>query len=178
MEYEGIALGLEKKDSKEILKDFYLNYRKDVFRLALSCLHNLHQADDIVQDVFLKLYKTLQKEKDIGNIKGWLYKTTIRTCLDFKKSFWNKVFSKKEEVDLPFMEEKTIFEEDVFKDLNKNLKKLPPKQRVAISLRFYKDMPIKEIAENMGISESSIKTHISRGIRKLRKIMEVKNETY
>lgn len=178
MEYEGALLGIEKKEIKEIWEEFYHSYRKEVFFLALSCVQNPHQADDIAQDVFLKLYKTLNKGKEIENIKGWLYRSTVRTCLDFKKSFWNKIFSKKEEVDIPLKEEKEIFEEEDFKNLNKNLNKLPPKQRIAISLRFYKEMPIKEVAQNMGISESSVKTHLSRGLKNLRKIMEAKDETY
>lgn len=178
MEYEGALLGIEKKEIREIWEDYYHSYRKEVFFLALSCLQNSHQADDIAQDVFLKLYRTLQKGKEIENIKGWLYKSTVRTCLDFKKSFWNKIFSRKEEVEISSEGEKEPFEEEEFKKLNKYLKKLPSKQRIAISLRFYKEMPIKEVAQNMGISESSVKTHLSRGLKKLRKIMEAKNETY
>lgn len=178
MEYEGALLEIEKKEIREVWEEYYYSYRKEVFFLALSCLQNMHQADDIAQDVFLKLYRTLQKGKEIENIKGWLYKSTVRTCLDFKKSFWNKIFSRKEEVEISSEGEKEPFEEEEFKKLNKSLKKLPSKQRIAISLRFYNEMPIKEIAQNMGISESSVKTHLSRGLKKLRKIMEAKNETY
>jgi len=178
MEYEGILMQIEKNNLKEKWEEIYISYRKEVLWIALSCLHNLHQADDIAQDVFIKLYKTILKEKKIENLKGWLYKTTIRTCLDFKKSFWNKIFSKKEDYDLPVTEEINPFEDNNFKNLNKNLKKLAPKQRIAISLKFYKEMKINEIANFMDISESSVKTHISRGLKKLKKIMEEENEAY
>ncbi len=178
MEYEGILMVEKKEELKARWEELYISYRKEVLWIALSCLQNFHQADDITQDVFIKLYKTILKGKELDNIKGWLYKTTIRTCLDFKKSFWNKLFSKKENYNILLSEEFKTFEDDNFKNLNKNLKKLPIKQRIAISLRFYKEMKINEIAKEMDISESSVKTHISRGLKKLKKIMEEKNETY
>lgn len=176
MEYEGILMQSKNRNISEIWNEYYINYRKEVFSFALSCVHNIHQADDIVQDVFLKLRRTLSKGKEISNTKGWLYKATIRTCLDWKKSFWNKIFYKNEsnEKDIPIFNEKDFYQDDNFKNLNDNLKKLPLKQRIAISLRFYKEMQINEIANVMEISQSSVKTHIGRGLKKLKKFLEEK----
>lgn len=176
MEYEGFLMQAKNRNISEIWNEYYINYRKEVFSFAFSCVHNIHQADDIVQDVFIKLRRTLLKGKEIVNTKGWLYKTTIRTCLDWKKSFWNKIFYKNEsnEKDIPIFNEKDFSQDNNFKNLNINLKKLPTKQRVAISLRFYKDMQINEIANLMQISQSSVKTHIGRGLKKLKKFLEEK----
>lgn len=167
---------IKNKNISEKWNDYYINYRKEVFSFALSCVHNIHQADDIVQDVFIKLRKTLLKGKEISNTKGWLYKTTIRTCLDWKKSFWSKIFYKNEsnKKDIPIFNEKDFYQDDNFKILNENLEKLPPKQKVAISLRFYKEMQINDIADLMQISQSSVKTHIGRGLKKLKKLLEGK----
>ncbi len=176
MEYEGVLLDINFLDIKTKWEEYYFLYRREIFSLGYNFFKDFSYADDLTQEVFLRLYRDMKKGKEIGNVRAWLYKVAIRKCLDIKKSFWYKLFLKKEERDMEISYK--LEEKEVFSVLRNSIEKLSKKQRMAVILRFLKEMEIKEISNFMGISESSVKTHLKRGIKNLKNYMEAKNGTY
>ena len=75
-------------EQKEIVRLFE-EYADDVYRLALSYLHNRQDAEDICQSVFLKLMDR-KKPLDKGKEKAWLLTCAANACKDHLKSFWKK----------------------------------------------------------------------------------------
>ena len=140
-----------------------------IFRIAYQNLFHINDAEDVVQDVFLKQKK--QKDKcfnDYEHLKSWLIRVTINQCLDYKKSFFRKNTVPLENFEIPYEpEERGIMEE---------LYQLPKDYRNILYLYYYEEYTIKEIAEILGKKQNTVNSKLTRGRRRLKKIMEVDHE--
>lgn len=140
-----------------------------IFRIAYQNLFHIHDAEDVVQDVFLKLLK--QKEKcfnDYEHLKSWLIRVTINQCLDYKKSFFRKNTIPLEDFEIPYEpEEREIMEE---------LYQLPKDYRNILYLYYYEEYTIREIAEILGKKQNTVNSKLTRGRNHLKKLMEVEHE--
>ena len=134
-----------------------------VFRLAYSYLKNPDDAEDIVQETFLRLYcSNIDFETD-ENVKAWLIRVAVNLSKDMLKSAWLRG---RTELD------KDIPEESKEKDtLNEVIEKLKPEYRSIILLFYYEGYHIKEIAEICGISVSTATTRLSRARKQLKKLL-------
>jgi len=157
---------------EEINKKFlnlYNLYSNDVLRLAFSFTKNIFEAEDIVQSVFVKLYQELKKDyaKDIG--KKWLLKVTANECKNSFKIAWRKKVVLQDEV----LEKEVGLRETLKNDeVSEALLKLPSKYRNVIYLYYYEGYKIDEISEILNLKPSNIKTLLSRGREKMKKLLE------
>lgn len=144
-----------------------------IYLIALSYLHNHHDAEDVMQDVFLKLWKTNKVFKDDEHMDKWLTITCVHKCKDhFKSPFVkNKV---------ALDEAKELYTFDTIKnfDVFNAIMSLPPKERLVVHLFYYEDMQINEIAEIVKSKPSAVKTRLHRARSHLKSILgdDWKNE--
>ena len=133
-------------------------------------------ADDIVQDVFIKVWKALSNFKGDSSLYSWLYRIATNEAL----SFLNK---KKKRFFLPFVDiEKKLsetLEADIHYDGNAIEKKiqqamltLPEKQRVVFSLRYFDEMKYEEMARVLNTSEGALKASYHHAVKKIEKFVE------
>lgn len=139
-----------------------------IFRIAYQNLADLNDAEDAVQDVFLKLLKQKNKSfHDYEHLKSWLIRVTINQCLDYKKSFFRKNTVPLEDLEIPFeQEEREVLEE---------LYQLPKDTRNILYLHYYEGYTIKEIAEILGKKQNTVNSKLTRGRKQLKKLLEVEN---
>lgn len=154
---------------KEFIR-YYNLYKDDILRLALSYTKRINDAEDIMQNVFVKLYKNINNI-DEDKVKKWCIKVTINECRDFFKSFWIKnIFIKDEILSNMCCDEKII-------DLKDKLFNLPAKYRIVIYLYYYEGYKTNEIAEILKENVSTIQTRLTRGKQKLKNFLkEEQNE--
>lgn len=148
--------------------EIFLLYNKDIFRCSISYVINKHDAEDIVQKTFYKLYtnkKILNKENEV--IKKWLYKVCINESKDLLKSSWKKV-NKNDDL---LINKSNTKKKEV--DLIDSLKSITPIYRSTLYLYYYEGYSIKEIANIIKKSESAVKMRLTRGKEELKKEMEV-----
>lgn len=144
-----------------------------IYLIALSYLQNHHDAEDVMQDVFLKLWKTNKVFKDDEHMDKWLTITCVHKCKDhFKSPFVkNKV---------ALDEAKELYTFDTIKnfDVFNAIMSLPPKERLVVHLFYYEDMQINEIAEIVKSKPSAVKTRLHRARSHLKSILgdDWKNE--
>lgn len=134
-----------------------------VFSAAFSVTGNKEDADDVVQDTFLKYWDTNLNFMDENHIKAWLLRVAINRSRDMLRSFWRRKKVPWED----YMEE-LPFEEPEDKALFETVMSLPSKYRVVIHLHYYEDMPVSEIADVLHTTQGTVKSQLSRG-RKLLK---------
>lgn len=158
--------------NEEYIRIFNL-FKNDVYRLAFSYTKNYFETDDIVQSVFIKLYKNFDKFEDDICIKKWLTRVTINECKTLFLSAWKrKIFP------ITDKEENVAIDKPKDTNLIDSLFQLPKKYRMVLFLFYYEDYKIKEIAEILNVKESTIKTRLSRGRSLLKDVLKggIKNE--
>ena len=144
------------------------NYSDMIFRIAYQYLYNKYDAEDIVQEVFVKLLTKKVIFKDEEHVKSWLIRVTINQCLDYKKSLAKRSTVPIENMEIPFEhKEEGILEE---------LQLLKEDERNILYLYYYEGYKIKEIAKILKQKQNTINSKLTRARKKLKEIMEVKNE--
>ena len=151
---------------EEYIRIFTL-FKNDIYRLAYSYTKNCSDTNDIVQSVFIKLYKNFDKFTDDISIKKWLTKVTINECRTLFLSAWKrKVFP------ITDKEENIVEEKKDDSSLIDSLMQLPKKYRIVLFLFYYEDYKIKEISEILNLNEATIKTRLSRAKSLLKDVLK------
>ena len=156
--------------------------KKKVYYTALNFTGNHQSADDISQEVFLKLYRSLKNFRGDSQLSTWLYRVTVNTCISSKRKKTLPVLSIEENIhSLETGEslditgtavnspEKALEKSELKKHIEKALKNISNKERIVFILRHYRDLSLKEISEIMDISEGTVKSLLFRSVKKLRK---------
>ncbi|MEV5029540.1 sigma-70 family RNA polymerase sigma factor [Paenibacillus sp. LPE1-1-1.1] len=130
-------------------------YADMVLRLALTHLGNLADAQDVCQEVFIKLFKHQRPFNDAEHEKAWIIRVTINTCKDVIGSPWKKWFSPVEEITLPIEHTENM-------EVVSFVLKLPRKYRMVIYLYYYEGYKTAEIAELLNLKENTVRTQLKR----------------
>ena len=157
----------------EVLAEIINKYHGIVFRVVLGYVKNIHDADDVTQTVFIKLFTSnpVFNTESTGNaIKAWLIRVAINESKDLLKSVWYK---KRTELD-----ESLVVPEYEDLGLYEYVKKLKPKYRTVIYLYYYEDFSIKEISEILKISQSTITTQLQRAREQLKEKIQMEEHFY
>ncbi len=161
---------------REPVEKLIEQYQKHVFAAAFSVCQNIADADDVVQDTFLKYHCSKKEFSSHEHMKAWLLRVAINKAKDHTRSFWKKntvsieelmtASADNEEISPARKDERIRILEDVMK--------LPTKYRIVIHLFYYDERSVAEIAKVLGLSESNVKTRLSRARNMLRnEILEV-----
>jgi RNA polymerase sigma factor (sigma-70 family) len=138
-------------------------YADVVFRVALSYAKTKEDAEDVLQNVFLKLLTKRVKFEDDEHIRKWLIRVAVNECNSLWSSFWRKNV---EYIDR--MEEGITFQNADYSDLYDAIKVLPAKLRIVLHLFYYEGYRTKEIADLLHIREATVRSRLTRA-RKLLK---------
>ena len=145
---------MEQKLYQEMVK----KYADTVYRIAINYTKSGFDADDVVQNVFLKLYTQDKLAQDGEHLKRWLIRVSINECKNLLAAFWRKnVVSIEEENYEP------VFSTPEKSDLYNAVMDLPIKYRIVIHLYYYEGYSSKEIASLLNIREQAVRTRLVRG---------------
>jgi RNA polymerase sigma-70 factor (ECF subfamily) len=145
-------------------------YMDTIFRVALSYMKNRTDADDITQNVLIKLYRIDKKFESDTHIKHWLIRVTINECKKVFLSPWRYFGLIDDYTDM------LTFSTPERSELYYAVMELPKKYRVAIYLHYYEDYSTDEISQLIGIPNATVRTHLRRGREQLKNtFLEVKN---
>ena len=148
-----------------LFDDIYLKYKDDVFRLIYSYTLNFSDAEDILQQTFIKLYKNINKfNKTNIEVKKWLFRVAINNSKNYLNSFWKKNSFVPEDINI-------FGEYSKGDDLFDFISHVPKKYRISLYLYYYEGYSIKEISKLLKVSESAIKLRLKRGKEKLKQEM-------
>jgi len=158
--------------------DIYKRYYTSIYRLVSKFRVNSHDAEDIVQDVFVKLYLQFNSGNQVQYPKTWLYKVAVNVCI-------NTVNRRKETELLENVNSseygtadslETSIDQNEQEEIIRNaLMKLKEQERLIVIL-YSEGLSYKEIAEVSGVKFTSISQNLSRALEKLRPLL--KNHYY
>jgi RNA polymerase sigma-70 factor (ECF subfamily) len=149
-------------------------HQTSLLRLCYVQLQDQALAEDAVQETFLKAYKGFDSFRGDSSEKTWLTRIAVNTCRDFQRGGWFKHTDRRVTPDMLPVGTMQPDTEDL--DLSLAVMKLPRKMREAILLYYYQDMSTEEIAETLGIAQSSVSNRLRRGREKLRKLLEGRDQ--
>ena len=150
--------------NNEYINSTIEKYSNMVYRLALARCGSIENAEDIFQEVFLKLSEKAPKFNDEEHEKAWLIRVTINLTKNLFNSSWNK--------NIVELDENIAFETENEKDVLNSVLKLPQNYRTVIYLMYYEGYKVKEISQMMKTSEGTIKTWLYRAREELKKELE------
>ena len=152
-----------RRNDRKAYSDLFDGYFDKLFTFALNMVFREDVANDIVQEVFVKLLTKRVIFKDEEHIKSWLIRVTINQCLDYKKSLTKKSTVPIENMEIPFeQKEGEILEE---------LQLLKEDERNVLYLHYYEGYKIKEIADILHKKENTIHTWLKRAKDELKDLL-------
>lgn len=137
-----------------------------VFRIALSRTRREDAAEEVFQEVFLRLFEKERTFNDDEHIKAWLIRTTLICCKRYQTALFQHPTLTLEEVG----ELAALPEED--KGLYQAILRLPAKYRLPIQLYYIEEVPAEECAKLLGLRPGSFRSRLSRGKAILREILK------
>lgn len=149
---------------QEMLDKFsekYSLYGKTLFRICMVQLGNKQDAEDVIQEAFLKLMYKAPKFNNSEHEKAWVIRVTINLCKDIHRSIWRKRVVKMEDIEIYYGDSKDL-------SIVEEILKLKTKYKEVIYLHYYEDYSIKDISEILKLSESAVKMRLKRGRESLK----------
>lgn len=152
--------------TEEYIRRVVEDYSPMLLRLAMTRSLSTADAEDAVQEVFLRLLTQLPRFRDGEHERAWLIRTTIHRASDLRKAVSNRT--------LPLEEAEVVAmpEEAESSPILSAVQALPEKYSTVIHLYYYEGYTIKEIAKLLGLPTPTVGTRLSRGREKLRKLLE------
>ena len=146
---------------KQSIDHIINKYKASIFKICLGYSKSTQDAEDLLQEVYINVWKGLKSFRNEANIKTWLYRVTVNTCLLTlrKKSIDTVSLNKIDEALLSSSEKDS--EEGTFQKLHDLIQELPKNERVIILL-YLEDLTHKEIANIVGIKPNYVGVKINR----------------
>lgn len=148
--------------TEQQIEEIYNKHADMVMRICSLNLKNQQDAQDVLQDVFLKLFTSGKHFDSTEHEKAWLIRVAINKCKDYKKSFWKRNIKSIEYVDIPF-------ESQMESDVIDAVLSLSPKYKNIIFLFYYQGYAVPEIAKILEQKESTIYSNLHRARKELKK---------
>ncbi|WP_066306670.1 sigma-70 family RNA polymerase sigma factor [Bacillus sp. FJAT-29814] len=156
-------------DDQAFLQLLHIN-KIDLYKTALSFLRNEEDALEAVQEVTYRAYKSIRSLKEPAYFKTWLIRIMINYCNDQLKK------NKRVVLNDEFLKQQGMKENYGFLELADALNSLDDRSREILSLKYFQDMKIKEIAETLQCPEGTVKTWLNKALKALRDKLEPKGD--
>lgn len=153
---------------------------KSVYNFVYRIAGNRSEAEDITQEVFIKVWRNLGKFKPEQNLKPWIFAIARNTTLDSLRKRKNISFSRLDSDDQSFEEtlsdmedlpDEIFMRKELAKELEEALSKIRPDFKEIILLRYMEDLNFEEISEIVGKPLNTVKSHHRRALSAIRKII-------
>lgn len=147
-------------------------YQQRVYLLVRKMVIDHDDADDVVQEVFIKVWKNLDRFEGGSQLFTWIYRIATNECLRFlerkkKKRFWISINDASTELASKIDNAPNISGDEVQKKLQKALLRLPDKQRLVFNLKYFEELRYDEIAEITGTSVGGLKASYHHAVKKI-----------
>jgi RNA polymerase sigma-70 factor (ECF subfamily) len=182
MDEQQLVDGLARGD-RAAFRVFVERYKKKVYFLALDLVGNPVDAEDVSQEVFLKVYRSFGTFRKDAKIGSWLYRVTYNACIDHRRRkdltpepVADETLEAQGLADGPFGGQAAAFdpvqavESRQFQArIARALETVSPQEKAVFLLRHYDELMLKDIAEALHLSVGAVKSYLFRAVRKLQK---------
>lgn len=155
-------------------------HRPMVYRVAYQYAGNHHDADDIAQDVFIKVFQSLARFRQDAQFTSWLYRIAMNACIDHQRRQTPHLARRGTDDPELALEAATAPEPgpeavtagiELGAALEAAVGALPPRQRVIFVMRHYEGLKLHEIAASLGLQDGTVKRQLHSAVHRLRKVL-------
>ena len=181
MDESTLIAGLARGDEKAF-RELVERYKKKVYFLALDMVGSSIDAEDVSQDVFLKVFRSFGTFRKGAKLGSWLYRVTYNASIDHirrkgsvPEAVPDEVLDSRSQADAGVLAaaaldpartaESRLLQEKIALALDK----ISPQEKAVFLLRHYDDLMLKDIASSLGLSLGSVKSYLFRAVHKLQK---------
>ena len=173
---------------KEAFAEIVRAYQQMVFNLAFRYLGNYEEAEELTQEVFIRVFRFLKKFKGKSSLKTWIYRITVNSA--YNRYDWLRRRKHKQQMSLdaqnspedkPLKDkikttdrnpESEALSREVQREIQQCIERLPKRLRMAVILRDIEGLSYNEIAEALQINEGTVKSRIARGRAALKESLQ------
>lgn len=145
-------------------------YQTTLRRMCYAILRDEELAKDAVQEAFFKAYQSMGAFRGDCSEKTWLMRIAVNTCRDVRRSAWFRRIDGR--ISLENLPEPTVQLKDDHVELTLAIMRLPQKLKEVTLLYYYQNMTMREVADALGISLSTVSKRLDRAHAKLRTLLE------
>jgi RNA polymerase sigma-70 factor, ECF subfamily len=166
-------------------------HRSMVYRVAYQFAGNHYDAEDIAQDVFIKVYRSLSGFRQDSQFTSWIYRIAMNACIDHRRrqlsagaapsgARFNEDAEQQQMVNTPEAgpgPETTAYAGELGCVLETAIGRLPHGQRIVFIMRHYEGLKLGEIASALGLAEGTVKRQLHAAVHRLRSVLNAANVT-
>ena len=163
-------------------QEFVDRYKKKIYYIAYDITGDHDDAEDVSQEVFIKVFRSLKTFRRNAKISSWLYQISVNASIDLLRKKSSKPEKSMDDIERADIQEnlpgigtraqnpeRSAEDLIIQKHISEALQKVSPKERSVFVMRHYNELKIREIAEILGVSPGTVKALFYRATRKLRK---------
>lgn len=166
------------KDPEQCEKGFNLlvkEYHQQIYWHIRRIVYDHEDANDITQNVFIKIWKNIHSFREDSKLYTWIYRISTNEALTFLKSSKKKQtlsLTDNEEILSGGIDDNYYSGDEIQMKLQQAVQKLPHKQRLVFLMKYYQDMPYKEISAILKTSVGSLKANYHHAVKKIEHFFE------
>ena len=181
---KALVLAGERDAARERFADLVTRQQRRAVRIAYNYLRDAHDADEAVQDAFLKVFTHITSYREEYPFEVWFTRILVNGCLDLRKARtrrlrWalpmssqpNMPAAPEPAAQQPSPEDRLMSSERA-KQITSAVEQLPDRQRLVFTLCHISEHTTSEVSQALGLSEATVRVHLFRAVRKLRKLLE------
>lgn len=182
-EIKGLVTGGDRDAARERYGELVAHQQRRALRIAYQYLRDAHDAEEAVQDAFIKVFTHITSYREDLPFEVWLTRILVNACLDLRKSRarrlrWTVAMSPT--ADLPPTEpathdptpEQRLVSRERASEITAAVDSLPDRQRTVFTLCHLAEQTTAEVSQALGLSEATVRVHLFRAVRKLRRLLE------
>jgi RNA polymerase sigma-70 factor (ECF subfamily) len=182
-EIKGLVAGGERDVARERYGELVAHQQRRAVRIAYQYLRDVHDADEAVQDAFIKVFTHITSYREDRPFEVWFTRILVNACLDLRKSRsrrlrWAVPMSSTGDVPPaePVTQEQTpeqrLVSRERANEITEAVESLPARQRTVFTMCHLAEQTTAEVSQALGLSEATVRVHLFRAIRKLRRLLE------
>lgn len=168
-----------KTDDKLAFEQLFTDYKDMIYTIVNRMVYNKNKVEDLVADIFVKVYKNIRRFDERSKLSTWIYKIAYNHCLDYIRKTKRDPLKSYEPLDSKFYlssnvfnAEKTMLKEEREQVLYALVDSMPERYRMVLNFHYFEGISYRDISEIMGIPMGTVKTYLFRAKVYLREKMK------
>ena len=169
---ESLLIAACLRDERWAQKELYESYYGKLLAVCVRYSNNYEDARDILNEGFVKVFRYLERYQVGTSLESWMKRIMINTSIDFYRK---EIRHRSEDIDTAqykVVEDKDVISNFTAQEILKSIQKLPPAYRAVFNLYAIEGYSHKEVAESLGITESTSRSNLVKARTKLKELLE------